>query len=137
LSMRSHGLIVVALLLSCGGSRAVDLKVTGSPTGAITGQIHLTLAFSRPMVARDQLDKVVAAPPVKIAPELPGEAKWTDDKTLVVWPKADLPISTKYVVTVPKGTRALDGNELPDDVSFELFTQRLTATPAVMGSAER
>ncbi|HSR97571.1 MAG TPA: MG2 domain-containing protein [Kofleriaceae bacterium] len=115
----------------------MDLKATGSPTGAITGQIHVSVAFSRPMVARDQLDKVVASPPIKIAPELPGEAKWTDDKTLVVWPKADLPIATKYVATVPKGTRALDGNELADDVAFEFFTQRLTATLDVMGSAER
>src|SRR5262245_59443178 len=112
--MRTYALAVVALVkIGCGSrNAAVDLKVTGSPTGQITGQIHLTVAFSRPMVAREQLDKPVASPPIAVSPELPGEAKWTDDKTLVVWPKADLPISTRFVATVPKGTRALDGNEL-------------------------
>jgi alpha-2-macroglobulin len=139
MSMRTYGLILVALsAVGCGGSKApVDLKVTGSPTGEITGKIHLTLAFSRPMVAHDQLDKPVAAPPVTLSPALAGEAKWSDDKTLVVWPKADLPISTRFVATVPQGTRALDGNELGDAFTFEFFTERLTASLDVLGSVER
>ncbi|HZJ62209.1 MAG TPA: MG2 domain-containing protein, partial [Kofleriaceae bacterium] len=130
---------VVALFkIACGGKAAPsDLKVTGSPTGEVTGKIHLTVAFSRPMIARDQVDKPVASPPVQLSPELAGEAKWSDDKTLVVWPKGDLPISTRYVATVPKGTRALDGNELGEPFTFEFFTQRLTATLDVLGSADR
>jgi len=137
--MRTYGFVLVALLgVGCGGSKAPgDLKVTGSPTGEVEGKIHLTIGFSRPMVARDQVDKVVAAPPVSLSPELAGEAKWTDDKTLVVWPKADLPVSTRFVVTVPKGTKALDGNELGEAFSFEFSTERLTASLDVLGSAER
>src|SRR5678815_3913492 len=108
MSMRTYApacaLAVVALFkIACGGKAAPsDLKVTGSPTGEVTGKIHLTVAFSRPMIARDQVDKPVASPPVQLSPELAGEAKWSDDKTLVVWPKGDLPISTRYVATVPK-----------------------------------
>jgi len=113
-SMRTYGLVVVALLGGGCGSKKTpgDLTVTGSPTGEVTGKIHLTIGFSRPMVAHDQLNKPVAAPPVTVSPQLVGEAKWTDDTPLVVWPRADLPVSTRFVATVPRGTRALDGNEL-------------------------
>ena len=55
----------------------------------------------------------------------------------MVWPKADLPISTRFVVTVPRGTRALDGNELGEAFAFEFFTERLTASLDVLGSPER
>jgi len=137
--MRTYGLVVVALLgVGCGSKQAPgDLTVTGSPTGEVTGKIHLTIGFSRPMVAHDQLDKPVAAPPITVSPALASEAKWTDDRTLVVWPKADLPVSTRFVVTVPGGTRALDGNALGEAFSFEFATERLTASLDVIGSAER
>jgi len=137
--MRTYGLVLVALLgVGCGSKKTPgDLTVTGSPTGEVTGKIHLTIGFSRAMVAHDQLDKPVAAPPVTVSPQLVGEAKWTDDKTLVVWPRADLPVSTRFVATVPRGTRALDGNELGEAFSFEFFTERLTASLDVIGSAER
>jgi len=137
--MRTYGLVLVALLgVGCGSKKgAGDLTVTGSPTGEVTGKIHLTIGFSRPMVAHDQLDKPVAAPPVTVSPALVGEAKWTDDKTLVVWLKADLPVSTRFVATIPRGTKALDGNELGEAFSFEFATDRLTASLDVVGSAER
>ena len=137
--MRTYGLVLVALLgVGCGSKQGpVDLKVTGSPTGEIDGKMHLTVAFSRPMVAHDQVDKPVAAPPVTLSPALVGEAKWSDEKTLVVWPKADLPISTRFVATVPKGTKALDGNELGEAFSFEFSTERLTASLDVLGNTER
>lgn len=137
--MRSYALVAVAVFgLGCGANKPPgDLTVTGSPTGKIEGKIHLTLAFSRPMVAHDQLDRPVAAPPVTIEPALASEAKWLDDKTLVVWPRADLPVSTRFAVTVPGGTRALDGHELGQAFTFEFFTERLTASLDVIGSAER
>jgi uncharacterized protein YfaS (alpha-2-macroglobulin family) len=139
MSMRTYGFVLVALLgFGCGSKHAaLDLKVTGSPTGEVEGKIHLTIGFSRPMVARDQLDKVVAAPPIEISPALVSEAKWSDDRTLVVWPKADLPVSTRFVARVARGTRALDGNELGEAFTFEFSTERLTASLDVVGSADR
>ncbi|HEY0189777.1 MAG TPA: Ig-like domain-containing protein [Kofleriaceae bacterium] len=127
------------LAISCGGPKpaATDLKVTGAPTGEVTGPTHLTVGFSRPMVTHDQLDQVVAAPPAKISPEIVGEAKWGDEKTLVFWPKADLPVSTRYTVTVAKGTKAIDGNELAEPFSFEFTTPRITATVQIIGNDKR
>jgi hypothetical protein len=135
--MRTYGLVLVALAVGCGSKAPGDLEVTGSPTGEVEGRIHLTIGFSRPMVARDQLDTPVASPPVTVSPALAGEAKWLDEKTLVVWPKADLPVSTRFVATVPRGTKALDGNELGQAFTFEFFTERLTASLDVIGSADR
>lgn len=137
--MRSHGLVLALLVAGCGGPEKAlgDLKVTGTPTGVVTGKIHVTLAFSRPMVARDQLDRPVASPPVTLTPALATEARWIDEKTLVVWPREDLPLSTRFVVKVPGGTRAIDGQQLAEDATFELFTERLTASIDVLGSAER
>ena len=143
--MRAHVLVLMVGLglgLGCGSKpAAVDLKVTGSPTGEVTGQaaskLHLAVTFSRPMVARDAVDKPVASPPVTVSPALVGEARWIDDKTLVVSPQAELPVSTRFVVTVANGTKALDGNELAEPFAFEFFTQRLTATVDIVGSAQR
>src|SRR5262249_29827588 len=87
--------------------------------------------------AKDQLDKPLASPPIKIAPELVGEARWIDEKTLVLWPKADLPVSTRYEVTVPRGVQAIDGNELGEAFTFEFSTPRLTAGLDVLGPAGR
>jgi hypothetical protein len=79
--MRTYGFVLVALLgVGCGSKKAPgDRKVTGSPTVAIDGKIHVTVGFSRPMVARDQLDKPVASPPLTVSPALVGEAKWVDE----------------------------------------------------------
>ena len=136
--MRNYGLVAL-LVVGCGGSHQApgDLKVTGTPTGEITGQIHLTVAFSRPMVAHDQVGKAAAAPPLTLAPEVAGEAAWSDEKTLVLSPKAGLPLSTKFVATVPKGTKARDGNELDEAYTFEFFTERVAASLDVIGSDAR
>ena len=126
----------LALALGCGRKRT-DLKATGSPTGEVTGKMHVAITFSRPMVAADAVGKPLAAPPLAIEPALPGEASWADDKTLVVWPKASLPISTRYAITVPAGTAALDGNELDDAFQFDFFTTRLNVSLDALGYPDR
>ena len=137
--MRNYvrGLVVLVVLAAgCGSKAPSDLKVVGTPTGEITGKMHVGVAFSRAMVASSAVGVPVAAPPITIEPPLPGDVTWSDDKTLVLWPKSTLPISTRYVVTVAKGTKALDGNALADDVTFEFVTERLSGSFDVLGSAE-
>ncbi|HWO20378.1 MAG TPA: MG2 domain-containing protein [Kofleriaceae bacterium] len=143
--MRNYGLVLAgvwAALGACGGSGKStevqgELTVDGSPKGEITGQRRVVLTFSRPMVARDRIDQPVAAPPIAIAPEIPGEARWVDEKTLALVATGSLPVSTRYVVTVPGATKALDGASLGKAHTFEFFTERLTGTVAVVGSKER
>ena len=101
--MRNYGVLLwVAFAIGCGGKATKgDLTVTGTPTGAVEGQVRVILAFGRPMVAKDRVDAPLATSPVKVAPDVPVEARWSDDKTLVLVPTASLPVSTKFVVTAP------------------------------------
>ena len=80
--MRNYGLVLAgvwAALGGCGSGKSTqvqgELTVEGSPKGEITGQRRVVLTFSRPMVARDRIDQPVAAPPIAISPEIPGEAR--------------------------------------------------------------
>jgi len=139
--MRTYGLVLVALLsgVGCGGKAATkgDLSVTGSPTGQVDGQLRIVLAFSRPMVAKDKVNTAVPNAPVTVSPSLTTEAKWSDEKTLVVVPTGKLPLSTKFTVTVPGSAKALDGSVTGKPITFEFFTERLTGTVEVVGSKER
>jgi alpha-2-macroglobulin len=137
--MRNYGVLLCLVLAFGCGSKAKkgDLTVTGSPTGAVEGQVRMILAFARPMVAKDRVDAPLPKSPVKLAPDAPIEARWSDDKTLVVVPTASLPVSTKFVVTVPGETKALDGSVLGTPYTFEFYTERLTGTIDVLGAKER
>nr|MBA3452148.1 hypothetical protein [Deltaproteobacteria bacterium] len=141
--MRNLGLVLLALcgvVAGCGGgSRKTqgDLTVAGTPTGEITGQMRIVLAFSRPMVGKDLVARPVTSPPLTLSPALEGTATWVDDKTLAFVPTVSLPVSTKYVATVPGNTKALDGSELGVPATFEFFTVRLTGTLDIVGSRER
>ncbi len=140
--MRSYGLVLVGLLAfgGCGGGKKEtqgDLTVTGAPTGEIKGQPRVVLTFSRPMVARDRLDQPVASPPLAVSPEITGEARWVDERTLAFVATTSLPVSTRYVVTVPGAVKALDGASLGKTATFEFHTERLTGAVEVVGSKER
>ena len=138
--MRNLWVVFVALwALGCGGSKAKQggLTVTGSPTGEVDGEVRVILAFSKPMVAKDHVGQVEAKAPFSLTPDLAHEAKWSDEKTLVILPTASLPLSTKFTVTVPADAKAIDGSTLGKAQSFEFFTERLSATIEVVGVKER
>ncbi len=141
--MRKVELVLVALCASvvgCGGGGSKtkgDLSVAGTPTGEITGQMRVVLAFSKPMVGVDQITRPAASPPLTVSPPIAGTATWADDKTLTFVPTESLPVSTKFVVTVPGSTKALDGSALGIPTTFEFFTERVTGTLDVVGSRTR
>ncbi|MGE0400724.1 MAG: Ig-like domain-containing protein, partial [Kofleriaceae bacterium] len=126
------------MLAACGGSKTKgELDVAGTPTGEVTGQMRVVLAFSRPMVVKTMLGQPVAKPPLTLSPPIAGTATWTDEKTLAFVPSASLPVSTKYTVTVPGETKAIDGAVLGTPTTFEFFTERLRATVDVLGIKDR
>lgn len=128
-------LAAIAAATGCGSKGPSDLKITGTPVGDITGKMHVTVAFSRPMVAADVVGKPAMTPPLALSPDLPGDVTWVDVKTLTLTPKGPLPISTKFTATVPKGTKALDGNALDDDQTFEFVNERLTVNTDLLGAS--
>lgn len=134
--MRTIISVVVAFVLGCGGGSKTkgELSAVGTPIGKIEGnQVRVTVAFSRPMVARTAVDKPLPAVPITFAPAFDAEARWADEKTLVVVPTQSLPVSTKYVATVPGDTKALDGSKLGIAHTFEFFTERLAGAIEMVG----
>ncbi|MDB4963561.1 MAG: alpha-2-macroglobulin domain protein [Myxococcales bacterium] len=140
--MRHVGLVHVglwALIAGCGGGGSKtnsDLSVTGTPSGEVS-QVRVVLAFSRPMVTRDQVQRPGATAPLTLHPPIAGAATWIDDQTLAFVPTQSLPVSTRFVATVPAGIKARDGSALGDAHTFEFFTERLAGTAEVIGSKER
>lgn len=132
-------LALAGLALSCGSStvRKGDLSVTATPTGETDGPIKVVLSFSRTMIASDHVGDVLEQPLVAFSPNIAGEARWEDDKTMVFIPSSNLPVSTAFVAKVAKGTKALDGNQLPSAHTFEFASERITAAVDVLGSSER
>lgn len=127
--------VVVGALWACGsGKPKGGLAVTGSPSGEVTGALKVVLEFSKPMVPAAQVGQVAAKAPVSFAPELPGEARWQDDKTLVVTPNKTLPLSTRYVATIPVTAKSLDGSTLTEPSKLEFFTERLTGSIDLIGA---
>ena len=140
--MRNYAFVVFGLCaaVGCGGGTKKgngDLSVSGTPTGALTGKLRVVLAFGKPMVAKGDIGKPAPKVPLVIEPALPGEATWTDEQTLAFVPSASLPVSTKFVATVPAGTRAVDGSETGDAYRFEFSTERVQGTVEVIGTKER
>jgi alpha-2-macroglobulin len=142
--MRNYARVLVALsilAIGCGGkgdSKAqAAFTVLGSPTGEVDGAVRIVVAFSKAMVQADAIGKPVTTSPLTLSPEFAHEAKWADDKTLVVVATTSLPVSTKYVATVPATIKALDGTALGKAHVFEFFTERITGALEIAGSKER
>jgi hypothetical protein len=105
------------------------------PKGEADEAAQVSILFNRPMrpleLAGDE-----SAPPARItvgggaAPK--GAWRWLGTSALTFAPEAALPKATEYVVTIPKGTRALDGSEMSADYTFSFRTPRpklVHATP--------
>lgn len=130
------------MAVGCGGGgskpKQGDLAAVGTPIGKVEDkEVRVIVAFSKPMVAKDAVDKPLAKLPVSITPDLGGEAKWTDEKTLVVVPTKSLPVSTKFTASVPGDTKALDGSVLGKPHTFEFFTERLTGVVELIGPSKQ
>ncbi|WP_394832405.1 hypothetical protein LVJ94_38430 [Pendulispora rubella] len=73
------------------------------PDGAVDLARQLSVTFSKPMVAvTSHGDLAGQAPPVRIAPQPPGQWRWVGTKTVLFEPTAErFPMATDYEVEVP------------------------------------
>ncbi len=90
---------------------------------------RIDVMFDRSMVAADALGKELepsGAAPFRLEPAVPGALRWREDRKLSFEPAQPLPRATAFVVTVPKGTRGLDGVGITEDFEHKFETERLT-----------
>jgi len=102
--------------------------VRRSPEGRVEVGAGVTVVFSRAMVALGRpAEREV---PARLSPETPGRWRWLDARTLVFEPAERMPVSTRFTVEVPAGTRAADGAVLPRAVTWSFTTAAPLATGA-------
>lgn len=74
-----------------------------APQGEVERAELISLSFSEPMVALDRHDSDVT-PPIRLSPEVDGNWRWVDTRTLVFEPDAGrLPMATNFDVSVDAG----------------------------------
>jgi alpha-2-macroglobulin len=90
----------------------------------------ITVLFDRPMTALASLDKgETVFPAIKIDPPVTGRFKWLGTSSVTYIPDR-LAYSTKYTVTIPKGTTSADGGSTDKDFTYSFSTPG----PAIMQS---
>jgi alpha-2-macroglobulin len=106
------------------------------PEGEVGVAPFLSVTFDQPMVPLATLDQLDAADvPVIVTPSIEGRWRWIGTRTLrfelVPGDLDRLPGATDYTVDVPAGTRAANGAELRETVSWTFSTPAVTVTEFV------
>ncbi len=106
---------------------ATELEVVRFfPTGPVDWVPQINIVFSKPMVPLSSHDALVShVPAVTISPPIAGEWQWLGTQSLLFRPDDLLPKATRYYVTVPRGTGALDGSVLATEFTAHFETPRL------------
>ncbi len=97
-----------------------------APEGEVPMAPHLSVTFSRPMVAVTSQAEAAKTVPVKLTPEPKGAWRWLGTKTLVFEPSPRFPMATRYTAEIPAGARGPDGSTLAEPVSWTFATPPLT-----------
>jgi len=105
-----------------------ELKVLSvSPKGETASAREsdaVVVIFDRAMVPLETLPEGRGASFLKLNPPYSGKFRWLGTKTLVFSSDKKLPAATEIKVTVPAGTRSLDGYTLKDDFRWSFSTIR-------------
>jgi hypothetical protein len=114
-----------------GGPRTTNVfgVVFAGPRGEVTDRHNpaITVLFSRGMRSLDTAeDEGLPRLEVKAkgGAEVAGKLRWVGTRGLLFTPDKELPGASRFVVTVPAGTKALDGTPLANAYSFELSTPK-------------
>ncbi|MFN8383439.1 MAG: alpha-2-macroglobulin family protein [Anaerolineales bacterium] len=111
-----------------GADEAGPLKVLRfSPEGEIPIAPFISVTFNQPMVPLGTLgDLSEADVPLKIEPSMPGTWRWLGTKTLTFEYDSTLidrlPKATEFTLTVPAGTKSVNGGVLAEAVTWTLKT---------------
>ena len=91
--------------------------VFGGPRGQLSEASEVTVVFNRPMRPLS-LAGEETTPPLRIEPAAKGAFRWMGTSAVSFIPDPALPRATTFHVTVPAGTRSLDGQTTEKDYVF-------------------
>lgn len=102
-----------------------DLHVTFvSPKGSTSAPHEaetIVVVFNQPMIPLEALSEEKTAF-LQIEPPFPGKHSWLNTKTLTFTPEKRFSYSTEIKVTIPAGTKSLQGSILKEDFSWSFRT---------------
>ena len=134
------GLMLLAALSS--GCKAKNPARVPPPAGEIKGDLHVALVtpqgatrsareaeeivviFDHPMASLEPLPLDESTSFLKFEPALEGTYRWMGTKALAFSPKTRIPFAAEIKVTVPAGTRSMDGYVLKNGYSWGFTTLR-------------
>ena len=99
-----------------------------APEGDVPMAPHVSLTFSRPMVAVTSQEEAAETMPVQLSPTPAGSWRWLGTRTALFDPDPRFPMATEYTVTVPAGTESATGDKLAEALSFTFTTPPLGLT---------
>ncbi|MBS2022293.1 MAG: Ig-like domain-containing protein [Deltaproteobacteria bacterium] len=102
--------------------------VSARPQGELSGLDHPTITFSKPILplgTLEQADQTDLSKGVTLSPKAEGAWHWLGSSSLEFIPARQLPYSTEYTITVPKGFVAIDGTRLADAYTFKFHTPQI------------
>ncbi len=107
-----------------------------SPEGNVSIVGDLSVTFSHPMVPVTSQEQASQIVPVKLTPQPKGKWRWLGTKTLIFDSEQRFPMATKFTVTIPAGTKSINGQTLQKDFTWTFTTPppRITQTFPVEGS---
>ncbi|HNH33210.1 MAG TPA: alpha-2-macroglobulin family protein [bacterium] len=104
-----------------------DFVLSATPQGTVADiqQFYaVVVIFAKPMVALSALPEGDGDGPLEISPSVNGKFRWMGTNTLSFIPSEKLPLNTRFTVTIPAGTRALDGSAMSSPYVFSFETMR-------------
>ncbi|MBN2194870.1 MAG: hypothetical protein JW751_18785 [Polyangiaceae bacterium] len=134
--------LVLSELAAGPRGKAPFAVVAAGPRGAVPAgdDPGVTVVFNRAMRRMDEPEEA-SVPPLRIATgdgrAVSGRFRWVGTRGALFEPDQPLPGASRFLVTVPAGTRALDGSALAKDYTLEFSTARpeLTLAHPAMGHA--
>jgi hypothetical protein len=118
---REEGAPAEQLPTAAGDLRVLSATPLGKTIGLKEADAVVTM-FDRPMVALEALPEGKGKSVLNFEPPAAGKTRWLGSRTLVFTPDRRFPFATEFKVTVPAGTRALDGSFLKEDYAWSFQT---------------
>ena len=134
--------VCLGILFSAGCRKKAPSRLAEAVTGETRGPLGIVHAGPRGRTAGPrESDEIVVvfdhamaplaerpfddrSPVFSIEPAVEGAFRWMGTRTLAFVPKKLLPRATEFKVTIPAGTRSLDGYELKDGYAWTFETPR-------------